>query len=819
MSKKFSDFTVKDIVADSDYVNVTGSGVNRRVAWPDFLDNIYDRIVTPFIYPTIVSLQEAPLSADEDDPVYVRVEETEYRLYKITNIAPGASDIVLDNGNTATAQTEYRDIGFVVGPDISEIGALATYDNLTGTLLANGPLPSTVGVNFIEFPDSASDGYFRKKNDNTLELLTGDQLKLNLSLDNVDNTSDADKPISTAAQAALNLKAPLLSPSLTGTPTAPTAAADTNTTQIATTAFVQGELTDRIQSVATIADLKALTGVSAGSIYRVNNYAAGSDFGGSLFRSVSGSITGNDIDIIDSATASIYFKKIDGVTITSAGCVGDGDGLGAGTDSTAELQNAFDTYRTVRFESIDKNIFNTSSPIKLRIGSSLFGDGNVAFKGGELFKAGIVKTANQSVLITNPERPDQTVDCHFYADGEYEDGQFPTKFTFQNISFKSVAPSPVDTFFYMLQGSGLTMRSVDIYEYQYAVDTYEMWSSVFEKVITNGIMRFNRGTSISVNQCSAGGTGNGGLTYGGWIFNEIRYSHIQNSSSDNTPEHAYQFTNCFQITMTGCGSEFAESTNDDWGSCIRFSTGNQMVINNYYGVCREHPTRAAFSIAGSNKIIFNQGKLVNVDLGGAVVLTNYDFVVTGNSAYVEVHQMQFGNGSYDDPIIRFNVGVTSSIIVVHGVSTNDRRPKVYYSDGTGATLVKYGVIHSGSNANGTYVQFDDGTQMCWHTLPKTSFLSGASTFATAQAINWYRSAAPAWTYPVAFFSANAKVFVTPRTGTTGTRLAWVRYTNTGETNAQSGQIQLIGVEDWITGGVAYDNLIDVQVFAVGRWKA
>ena len=59
-----------------------------------------------------------------------------------------------------------------------------------------------------------------------------------MGLGNVDNTSDADKPISTATQAALNAKAPLASPALTGTPTAPTAAAGTNTTQIATTAFV-----------------------------------------------------------------------------------------------------------------------------------------------------------------------------------------------------------------------------------------------------------------------------------------------------------------------------------------------------------------------------------------------------------------------------------------------------------------------------------------------------------------------------------------------------------------------------------------------------
>ena len=48
------------------------------------------------------------------------------------------------------------------------------------------------------------------------------------------------------ADAALLLKAPLASPALTGTPTAPTAAADTNTTQVATTAYVQTEITDLI---------------------------------------------------------------------------------------------------------------------------------------------------------------------------------------------------------------------------------------------------------------------------------------------------------------------------------------------------------------------------------------------------------------------------------------------------------------------------------------------------------------------------------------------------------------------------------------------
>ena len=67
--------------------------------------------------------------------------------------------------------------------------------------------------------------------------------KVDVGLGNVDNTSDLSKPVSTATQTALNLKANLASPALTGTPTAPTATAGTNTTQLATTAFVGAAIT------------------------------------------------------------------------------------------------------------------------------------------------------------------------------------------------------------------------------------------------------------------------------------------------------------------------------------------------------------------------------------------------------------------------------------------------------------------------------------------------------------------------------------------------------------------------------------------------
>jgi len=78
--------------------------------------------------------------------------------------------------------------------------------------------------------------------------------KTMVGLGSVDNTADSAKPVSTAQQTALDLKAPLASPALTGTPTAPTATAATNTTQIATTAFVRTEVANLVASAPAALD-------------------------------------------------------------------------------------------------------------------------------------------------------------------------------------------------------------------------------------------------------------------------------------------------------------------------------------------------------------------------------------------------------------------------------------------------------------------------------------------------------------------------------------------------------------------------------------
>jgi len=57
------------------------------------------------------------------------------------------------------------------------------------------------------------------------------------------STADLAEYVSTSSAISnlLSPKAPLASPTFTGTPAAPTAAVDTNTTQVATTAYVVGQ--------------------------------------------------------------------------------------------------------------------------------------------------------------------------------------------------------------------------------------------------------------------------------------------------------------------------------------------------------------------------------------------------------------------------------------------------------------------------------------------------------------------------------------------------------------------------------------------------
>jgi hypothetical protein len=172
-----------------------------------------------------------------------------------------------------------------------------------------GKAPQTTDIELGELAVNTYDGkLYLRRNDGTDAVLevgpvrsvagkTGavTLAKADVGLGDVDNTPDAAKPVSTATQAALDGKAnashghaiadvtalqtaldgkaPLASPALTGTPTAPSAAAYADSTQIATTAHVHDTVTTVPENPQTGTSY-TLALSDAGKMVTLNNVSA-----------------------------------------------------------------------------------------------------------------------------------------------------------------------------------------------------------------------------------------------------------------------------------------------------------------------------------------------------------------------------------------------------------------------------------------------------------------------------------------------------------------------------------------------------------------
>jgi DNA-binding protein len=169
--------------------------------------------------------------------------------------------------------------------------------------------------------------------------------KTMVGLGSVDNISDAAKPVSTATQTELNLKAPLASPALTGVPTAPTATAGTATTQVATTAFVGTAVSNLVASAPaaldTLNELATALGNDANfSTTLTNNLAAKAPL-------ASPALTG---------TATVVNLTASGtVTLPAAGIVfSDGTQAKAGVPSVTAFATAIAASATLAAGQADK---------------------------------------------------------------------------------------------------------------------------------------------------------------------------------------------------------------------------------------------------------------------------------------------------------------------------------------------------------------------------------------------------------------------------------------------------------------------------------
>ena len=148
------------------------------------------------------------------------------------NISTNASGISTNAGNISTNASDISDNSDDIATNASNI---ATNTSDIATINAKDPVLTLSG-------DASGTATFTNLGNATLSVTVADDSHAHV-IANVDGL-----------QSALNAKAPLASPALTGNPTAPTQTSTNDSTRIATTAFVQGRIDDIIGTAGSTLD-------------------------------------------------------------------------------------------------------------------------------------------------------------------------------------------------------------------------------------------------------------------------------------------------------------------------------------------------------------------------------------------------------------------------------------------------------------------------------------------------------------------------------------------------------------------------------------
>jgi len=188
-------------------------------------------------------------------------------------------------------ENEIKDLAASIITGGSHTGISVSYNNTTNLLSLSATYDDDEVVSAVAQALTAGNGISKSFNDTTNVItiqvdttVIADKTYVNTAISNLVDGAPAlldtlneiaaaigdDSNFVTTITTALATKAPLISPALTGIPTAPTAEADTSTTQIATTAFAKAEA-DAAQAAAAT---DATTKVAAEAALRVTGDAA-----------------------------------------------------------------------------------------------------------------------------------------------------------------------------------------------------------------------------------------------------------------------------------------------------------------------------------------------------------------------------------------------------------------------------------------------------------------------------------------------------------------------------------------------------------------
>jgi hypothetical protein len=244
---------------------------------------------------------------------------------------------VTGNADTATTLETARNIAGVSFDGSSNIDiAITNLTNVTATAaevnILDGATLSTQELNTLDGITASTSEL------NILDGVTASTSEINL-LDGATVTTTEINYLSGATsnvQAQLNDKAPLASPALTGTPTAPTKTAGTNSNAIATTAYVDGAVSSLVDSAPdllnTLNELAAAIGDDANFATTLANSVALKQ--NTLTAGSNIDITGNTISVTGLDAADISDFNTAALSATSAAY--DAAGAAANALSAAE---------------------------------------------------------------------------------------------------------------------------------------------------------------------------------------------------------------------------------------------------------------------------------------------------------------------------------------------------------------------------------------------------------------------------------------------------------------------------------------------------
>lgn len=177
----------------------------------------------------------------------------------------------------------------------------------------------------------------------------------------------------------------------------------------------------------------------------------------------------------------------------------------------------------------------------------------------------------------------------------------------------------------------------------------------------------------------------------------------------------------------------------------------------------------------------------------------------------EIHITNTNNYSY----IRISFNYDDTTTVTQSIIDN-----IYFQVEEGDVATRYVEyqnfgIQNGSDLNGSWTKFDDGTLIYRKTISKENFLASSELKTTVQGIDIFRSEIATLSLTLNFIDTNYTVSIAINNDIVGSRAMFPKI-HSKDTNAI--RIQLIGLESFTSSGVGYANLNSVDVIAIGRWK-